>query len=228
MATFLVAHGAWNGGWAWRRVRERLAARGHACWTPTYTGLGERAHLATPEVDLDTHIADVMGVIEAEELSDFILVGHSYGGMVATGVAARAGARVQRLIYVDAFAPRDGQSVNDLAPQARLPEPDGWLIAPAPLSPDNTPEDVAWIMRHRTPQPARCFSQKLRLPAEPACPRHYIYASRCGPVDRFGPFAARARTESGWTCHEIDATHSPNITAPDVLTGMLCSISGLR
>ncbi|MEM1164180.1 MAG: alpha/beta fold hydrolase, partial [Pseudomonadota bacterium] len=111
MATFLLAHGAWNGGWAWRKLRPLMQAAGHDFWTPTYTGLGERAHLAHRGIDLDTHIADIMGVIEAEELQDIVLVGHSYGGMVATAVADRARDRVQRLIYVDAFAPRDGDSV---------------------------------------------------------------------------------------------------------------------
>lgn len=230
MATFVLAHGAWNGGWGWRRIRERMSKAGHDFWAPTYTGLGERAHLAHRDVDLDTHIADVMGVIDCEELDDIVLVGHSYGGMVATGVADQARDRVRCLIYVDAFAPRDGQSVNDLAPSLRVPDPDAgpdadWLVQPAPLSPDNTPEDAAWLMRHRMPQPAKCFSQRIRLSAEPDCPRHYIYALQCGPVDRFGAMRERARTEPGWTLHEIDSTHSPNVTAPDTLFGMLDQIA---
>lgn len=231
MTTFLLAHGAWNGGWAWHRVRALMLEAGHAFWTPTYTGLGERAHLAHREIDLDTHIADLMGVIEAEELRDIVLVGHSYGGMVATGVADRARDRVRRLIYIDAFAPRDGQSVNDLSASRRVPDPDAgpdadWLVQPAPLSPDNSDEDAAWLLRHRRAHPAKCFSQRLRLSAEPSCPRDYIYALRCGPVNRFGAFRDRARAEPGWTLHEMDCTHSPNVTAPRELFERLVQIAG--
>ena len=116
MATFVVAHGAWSAGWAWKKMRPRLRERGHELWTPTYTGLGERAHLASPDVNLDTHIQDVCGLLVMEDLRDIILVGHSYGGMVATGVADREAARINRLVYLDAFVPRDGQSALDLHP----------------------------------------------------------------------------------------------------------------
>jgi pimeloyl-ACP methyl ester carboxylesterase len=227
MATILLAHGAWNGGWGWKKMRPLFAGAGHAFWTPTYTGLGERRHLAHRDIDLDTHIADLVGVIEDEELSDVVLLAHSYGGMVATGVADRARDRVQRIIYVDAIVPRDGQAVNDIMPTLRVPVPDAetdWLIEPSPLSPDNTPGDSEWLMRHRSPHPAKCFSQKIRLSAEPSCPRHYIYALQYGPVDRFGPFRDRAREENGWTLHTIDSTHSPNVTAPWALFGIVQDI----
>ena len=116
MATFVVAHGAWSAGWAWKKMRPLLRAAGHELWTPTYTGLGERAHLANAEVSLDTHIRDVVAAIEMENLNDAILIGHSYGGMVATGVADRARARISQLVYLDAFAPIEGQSIFDLIP----------------------------------------------------------------------------------------------------------------
>lgn len=226
MATIVLAHGAWNGAWGWRKMRPLLAGAGHDFWTPTYTGLGERAHLAGPEIGLSTHIADIAGVIEAEELADVVLLAHSYGGMVATGVADRLRDRVARIIYVDAIVPRDGESVNDIMPTARTPSggPDDWLVEPAPLSPDNTAEDVEWLLRHRIPQPSRCFSERISLAAEPSCPRHYIYALHCGPVDRFAPFRDRARDEEGWSLHMIDATHSPNITAPWTLFGLVQQI----
>jgi pimeloyl-ACP methyl ester carboxylesterase len=105
MATFLICHGAWSAGWAWKKVRPLLRAAGHEVFTPTYTGLGERAHHASPAVDLEMHIKDVLAVIEFEDLRDCILVGHSYGGMVATGVADRVPERVRHLIYLDAFVP---------------------------------------------------------------------------------------------------------------------------
>ena len=116
MATFVVAHGAWSAGWAWKKMRPLLRAAGHELWTPTYTGLGERAHLANAEVNLDTHIGDVVAAIEMENLHDAILIGHSYGGMVATGVADRVRARISQLIYLDAFAPIEGQCDLRLIP----------------------------------------------------------------------------------------------------------------
>src|ERR1700724_4250982 len=116
LATILVAHGAWSAAWAWKKMRPLLRAAGHELLTPTYTGLGERAHLANPAIDLETHIRDVLGVLEFEDLRDVVLLGHSYGGMVATGVADRARDRVAKLIYLDAFVPQDGQSMLDLLP----------------------------------------------------------------------------------------------------------------
>ncbi|MGZ3348508.1 MAG: alpha/beta fold hydrolase [Xanthobacteraceae bacterium] len=112
MAVFVVAHGAWSAAWAWKKMRPLLRADGHELWTPTYTGLGERAHLASPAIDLDTHIADVIGMLEMEDLRDVVLIAHSYGGMVATGVADRVRERIAQLVYLDAFVPRDGQACS--------------------------------------------------------------------------------------------------------------------
>ena len=143
MATFLVAHGAWSAGWAWKKMRPLLRAKGHEIFTPTYTGLGERVHLASPQVDLETHIADMLGVLQFEDLRAVVLIGHSYGGMVATGVADRAPERVAQLVYVDAFVPRDGQCLFDLLGaegSARMREAartvgDGWRTPPGPVPP---------------------------------------------------------------------------------------------
>src|SRR3954465_4914376 len=110
-ATFLVCHGAWSAGWAWKKMHPLMSAGGHCLVTPTYTGLGERVHLANPSIDLETHIQDVLNVIRYEGLGDLVLVGHSYGGMVGTGVAGRARACITQLIYLDAFVPGDGQSL---------------------------------------------------------------------------------------------------------------------
>src|SRR5215470_3514651 len=148
MATFLICHGAWSAAWAWKKVRPLLRAAGHEVLTPTYTGLGERAHLASRAITLDTHIADVMGVIECEDLKDVVLVGHSYGGMVATGVADRAGERIAKLVYLDAFVPEHGQSLFDLLPanqrddrqDAASVQGDGWLLPPNPPPLDTSPE----------------------------------------------------------------------------------------
>ena len=146
-------------------MRPLLRAAGHDIWTPSYTGLGERAHLANPAIDLDTHIKDVVGVLEMEDLNDVVLIGHSYGGMVATGVADRARERIAQLVYLDAFVPRDGQSVLDLQPpeaRSRMRElaqtkGDGWRIPPNPMPPDTPEADVAWASSRRFPQPVKTF-----------------------------------------------------------------------
>ena len=113
---FVLVHGAWHGGWSWRKLRPLLEAAGHAVFTPTLTGLGERRHLCSRDIGLATHIQDVANLIEFEELSNVILVGHSYAGMVITGVGSAAGSRVGRLVYLDAFLPDDGKSLNDYVP----------------------------------------------------------------------------------------------------------------
>lgn len=232
MATFVIAHGAWSSGFAWKKIRPLLRAAGHAVFTPSYTGLGERAHLATPEVNLSTHIQDVVNTLFYEDLRHVILVGHSYGGMVATGVADRATDRVKKVIYLDAFVPRDGQSLNDLtlrpagappdAPSGGPPAAEGWLVPPMPPSADATPEDTAWLAPRRCPQPRKTFEEPVRLTgAVDSLPRVYIYCLQIRPGDVFGQFAARARSEPGWQYEEIDATHSPNVTAPDALAAIL-------
>jgi len=230
MATFIVAHGAWGAGWIWKKMHAPMAARGHRFITPTLTGLGERRHLARPDVDLDTHINDILGVLEFEELTEVMLIGHSYGGMVATGVADRARTRITQLIYLDAFAPENGQSAFDCLPPAvreqRQSAGGDWRIPPNPMPPDTSPEDRAWGEAHRVPQPAKTFEQKLRLQNGPlTLPRHYIYCTRISPDDRFRPFYERAKRE-GWRSYEIDASHNPHVTCPLVLADLLTRIAG--
>ena len=233
MTTFVVAHGAWSSAWAWKKMRPLLRAAGHEIWTPSYTGLGERAHLANPAIDLDTHIKDVVGVLEMEDLNDVVLVGHSYGGMVATGVADRARARIAQLVYLDAFVPRDGQSVLDLQPpEARnrmrdlvQTKGDGWRIPPNPMPPDTPEADVAWASSRRFPQPVKTFEQPLHLTSQAAPPpRTYIYCKRNAPGDVFRQFAERARRE-GWHLFEMDSSHNPHITQPDALLAILTEIA---
>ena len=228
MATFLVAHGAWSAGWAWKKMRPLMRAAGHEFWTPTCTGLGERAHLSNPDISLDTHIQDILAVLEIEDLRDVYLIGHSYGGMVATGVADRARDRIKHIIYIDAFAPKAGESAFDLQQpesaaqrrEAAKTSGDGWRMATGPMPPDTSPEDVAWAAPRRKPQPIKTFEMKLKLSTEPAAPRTYIYCKRARPDDGFRPFLERAKRE-GWRAYEIDASHNPHITAPEVLMKIL-------
>jgi pimeloyl-ACP methyl ester carboxylesterase len=235
MATFLVAHGAWSAGWAWKKMHPLLRARGHALFTPTHTGLGERSHLARPEIDLEAHVADILAVLQFEDLRDLVLVGHSYGGMVATVVADRAVERIARLVYLDAFVPRDGESLLDLTGAANRErvlaavhsaQGEGWRVPANPLPPDTAPEDVAWAGPRRMAQPVRTFEQAARLSgAVERLPRTYIYCTRPGPGDVFRQFADRARATPGWRCHELDASHNPHITMPDTLASLLDAIA---
>jgi pimeloyl-ACP methyl ester carboxylesterase len=211
-------------------MRPLLRERGHELFTPTYTGLGERGHLASMHVDLDSHIQDVCAVLTMEDLRDVVLVGHSYGGMVATGVADREAGRIARLVYLDAFVPRDGQSVFDLHTAevrermrtAARRDGEGWLVPPNPPPPDTPAVDLAWMAPRRLPHPSRTFEQPIRLSgAAESLPRAYIYCTRPGPGDGFRQFAERARTEAGWQYREIDASHNPHITAPDALAVLL-------
>jgi pimeloyl-ACP methyl ester carboxylesterase len=235
-ATFLVCHGAWSAGWAWKKMHPLMQAAGHRLVTPTYTGLGERAHLANPSIDLETHIEDVLNVITYEDLRDIVLVGHSYGGMVATGVADRARDRVAQLIYVDAFVPNEGQSLLDFLNESErqrmlqlAASGDGWRVPPNSTPPDTPPDDVAWLAPRRVDMPIKCFESPLKLHGgELTLPRSYVYATRVSPVDAFAPFAKLARIAPGWRTFEIDASHSPNVTAPEALMALLEKIADER
>jgi pimeloyl-ACP methyl ester carboxylesterase len=234
-ATFLVCHGAWSAGWAWKKMHPLMEAAGHRLVTPTYTGLGERAHLANKSIDLETHIEDILNVIKYEDLRDIVLIGHSYGGMVATGVADRARERVSQLIYLDAFAPEDGQSLLDLNEPARLHMQelartgDGWRVPPNPPPPDTPQAELEWLMERRVDTPIRCFEMKLKLRGgKLILPRSYIYATRITPADTFGPLARRAKDEPDWRYYEIDASHSPHVTAPETLMALLQKIVAER
>ena len=177
--TFLVCHGAWGAGWSWKKMHPLMQAAGHRLLTPSYTGLGERAHLASPSIDLEAHIADILNVIKYEDLRNIVLLGHSYGGMVATGVADRTRDRVRQLIYLDAFVPRNGQSLFDLNEPGRQPmrdrakSGDGWRVPPNPTPPDTPQADLDWLTERRVDMPIKCFEQGLKLSAEPAMPRSY-------------------------------------------------------
>jgi pimeloyl-ACP methyl ester carboxylesterase len=230
--TFLVCHGAWSAGWAWKKMHPLMNRAGHRLVTPTYTGLGERAHLAHPAIDLETHITDMLQVIKYEDLRDIVLIGHSYGGMVATGVADRARDKVKQLIYIDAFVPADGQSLLDFladSEQRRMREGarsgDGWRVPPNPTPPDTSSEDAAWLNERRVHTPINCFEAKLNLSAPLTLPRSYIYATRAAPSDTFGQFAKMAKNDLAWRYHEIDASHSPNVTAPEALMALLQTIA---
>jgi len=228
--TFLLCHGAWGGGWSWKKMHPLMQAAGHRLLAPNYTGLGDRIHLANPEVGLETHIQDIVNVIKYEDLRDVVLLGHSYGGMVATGVADRAREFIRQMIYLDAFVPRDGQSLLDLLPQSEQQRMrdgaaagGGWRIPPNPTPPDTPPEDIEWLNARRADMPLKCFETKLKLThGETNLPRRYIYCSRKeAGKDPFAQFATRLKNDPAWRYFEIDASHSPNVTAPEALIALL-------
>jgi pimeloyl-ACP methyl ester carboxylesterase len=233
---FVLVHGGWHGAWCWERVAPPLRAAGHDVRTPTLTGLGERAHLLDPRIDLDTHVRDVVGVLEHEDLSGAILLGHSYGGMVVSGVANRAAERLAHLVYLDAFAPEDGQALFDvLRPERRdlylqqaRERGEGWRV-PAPPPEALGVTDGARASRlaaKLTPQPIRTFQQPVRLtnPAAVSLPRTYVHCTSGPLVPSFAPFAVRTRSAPGWRYYELATGHDAMLTAPETLAGVLIEV----
>jgi pimeloyl-ACP methyl ester carboxylesterase len=231
MATFVLVHGAWYGGWLWKRVRPLLAAGGHDVLTPTLTGLGERSHLARPDVGLETHISDVLNVLQWEELSDVVLCGHSYGGMVISGVADRVPERILSLVYVDAFVPRDGQSIMDqMSPEASQgvregarTSGDGWRIPPIPAARFKTaPENQEWVDRQCVPQPLRTFEEKIHLTGalDRVVNRTFILATEYQPSPFHG-IAERLRHNPAWRFTALACGHDIMVDKPRELTDVL-------
>ena len=211
--TFVLVHGAWHGGWCWKRVLPLLRAAGHDVYTPTLTGLGERAHLATPDVDLETHITDIGAVFFYEDLHNVILVGHSYGGMVVGGVAPRVVNRLAGVIYLDAFMPEDGKSLADYA--KFQPPPDVWrLPAGSPTRWGVTkPEDVAWMEERLREHPLRTVMQPVRIESDIAArvPHTYI---QCTDTPHILEAAGRAKRRGFKVRALSGAGHDAMVTRP--------------
>jgi pimeloyl-ACP methyl ester carboxylesterase len=229
MATFVLVHGAWHGGWCWRFVALILRPAGHAVFTPTLTGLGERAHLARPGIDLELHVQDVIAVLETEDLRDVVLLGHSYGGMVVTGAADRASERIRRLVYLDAFVPENGKCLLDYALPERAAkfreegERLGSVTPPAvSLWGLVRPEQVAFVAPRENRHPYRCFTQPLRLvnPSAAALPRTFIYCSSPA-TGSFDQFAAKYRGDPAWRFRELKTGHDCMILVPEEVAAVL-------
>lgn len=222
----VIVHGAWGGGWAFRDVEKKLEARGFDVYRPTLTGQGGRAHLASPDVNLDTHITDIVSVLRYEELTDVVLVGHSYGGYVVTGVADREPERIRKLIYLDAMIPVDGESwysVSGEGGRKWIDEntKDHGLHAPW-VDPDaEPPADV--------PHPTGTIKQPIQLTgAFDSVPAEYILTADNADNpddDDFAAMAAEAR-DRGWPTHVLEADHNPQWSAVDDLVDMLATLAG--
>lgn len=228
MATYVLVHGAWVGSVIWRPIARSLRGANHEVYTPTLTGLGERRHLLSRNIDLDTHVKDVLGVIDYEDLSDIVLVGHSYGGMVVTGVADAIPEKIASLVYLDAFVPQNGQSLFGLVPQ-EMPQPasvegEAWLTAPLPIEAFGEPSTAvrALFERKANPQPAACFTQPLELSGgiNRIARKTYIYCNDPQPTT-FTPFYERLKSAPGWTMRTLPCTHLVQLDMPEQLTSLL-------
>src|SRR5947199_3751512 len=227
---FVLVHGAWCGGWCYARVAALLRTRGHTVFTPTLTGQGERAHLLSGAINLSTHIEDVLGVFRFERLSDVVLAGHSYGGMVITGVADRVADKIKALAYLDAFVPEDGQSLFDINIAANTQRflqnagTLGGLAVPAPSAAyfGVNVADAAMVDALATPFPLGCFTEKLKLSgAYRSVQKHlYVHGTVLPRVSPFRSFYERALA-TGWSAHALACGHHVMLDRPEETAKLL-------
>jgi pimeloyl-ACP methyl ester carboxylesterase len=232
----VLVHGAWHGGWCWGRVAERLRAAGHRVFTPTLTGLGDRAHLIAPHVGLATHIEDVIATLEMEDLSDVVLVGHSFGSAVISGVADARADRIRRLVFLDSFLLQSGQSpFSQLPPEMvearkttaiKTSSLFGEILAMPPPPPSvfgvNDASDAAWVASRLKPHPIKSYEDtlKLKLPLGAGRPTTYIACTN-PTYQAIAPARLWVKAQPGWTYRELETGHDAMILAPDALTEML-------
>ena len=239
MATFVLVHGGAHGGWCFGRVARRLRQAGHDVYAPSLTGLADRKHLLSREVDLKTHVTDIANLLSYEELTNVILVGHSYGGMVITGVADRAHNRVGHLVYLDAAHPKNGESMTDntlpqlveqLRSEIRIENgvelvlfPDSPLLSVMGVT---DPEDLAWMVSKITPHPWKSLTQKLVLRHGEEFKRVPWTSINCTAIFALLSEEERNRRTVGATrVLEIDTGHDLMITEPDKVAGLLLEVA---
>jgi pimeloyl-ACP methyl ester carboxylesterase len=243
MATFVLIHGAWHGGWCWWKVAPLLRAQGHDVLTPSLTGLGEREHLARlmppAMLNLDLHVRDITQVLESNDLRDVILVAHAYAGMVVTGAAEVCPERLGALVFVNGVVPGDGEAMVDQLEAVRGPDfvarirqhiADGSPFMPAPTTGEEIaerwsitdPADQEFVLPKLSPQPTLTFAQAVRTgrPDAAGLRREFVLCSESG----FDAVAERA-SENDWGVHRIDTGHDPMITAPRELADILVKIA---
>ena len=233
--TYVLVHGAYGGGWIWRDVAEGLRKRGHRVVTPTQTGLGERSHLLSRQITADTHIDDVANVIETDELTNVILVGHSYGGVAVTGVADRMPDRIRHVVYLDALIPENGETAFQTlpagAPEARrkaAQEQGGGVALPVPGA-DAFPIPAGpgkdWFMRRLRPHPIGTYESvvTLKKPAGAGLPVTYV-AYTNPALASIEPSRQRAKAKAGWTYKELAVPHDVEIPNPEKVVELLAAI----
>ena len=227
--TFVLVHGAWHGGWCWRRVADMLGARGHKVFTPTLTGLGERSHLLNDNINLDTHVADVVNVIKWESLADIVLCGHSYGGMVISGVAERSLPAISSMVFLDAFVPEDGDTLVELSsPTARegvmtVLQQGGKTVPSRSAAKYNVNEkDRAWVDSLLVPQPIGTMTQRIRLSGarERVSSKTYIRATGF-ESPAFDRYYAKLKSDPSWKLFEAPCGHDVMVDMPELLAEIL-------
>jgi pimeloyl-ACP methyl ester carboxylesterase len=231
--TFVLVHGAWHGGWCWRRVADLLIARGHKVFTPTLTGLGERSHLMSGSINLDTHISDVANLIRWEDLNDIVLVGHSYAGWVISGVAEQLEPRIGSIVYLDAFMPADGQRGLDLQPEHMRAQISAMADkgAVSRFGPDAkrfgvNDKDQVWVNAKLTPQPIGVALQPLRLTGarERIAKKTYIRA-KAYDRDAFDAAYAAKKADASWRVYDVPCGHDVMIDMPEGLVKILLEVA---
>jgi pimeloyl-ACP methyl ester carboxylesterase len=229
--TYVLVHGAWHGGWCWKRVRAALQSAGHNVFTPTLIGLGERSHLNSAAVDLSTHIADIVNLIRWEELSDVVLCGHSYAGCVISGVADQIPDRIKALVFLDAFVLENGESLMEIVPsevaqalrdQARATG-EGWKLNPIPAQffGVRDPRNVAWVDAQCTPQAMATFEERIKLTGnlEHIQDIAYVFPAECHPNLLVSHERAKAK---GWKIRTIgNSGHEIMVDHPQELAEFL-------
>src|SRR5437879_11272240 len=228
MAVFVLVHGAWHGGWCYQRVARHLRADRHDVYTPTLTGLGERSHLLTDTIDLNTHIQDVLNVIRWEGLDDVVLCGHSYAGMVVTAVADTIPAKISALVYLDAYVPKDGERVWDYFDEERrntimkdAAALGGYAIRPPPVEHfDVNEHDRKWVRAKLTPQPIRTLQQVIRLTGGYERSRRRVYVYATGPSSMAGWYE-ELRDDPAWTIRVTACGHDQMLDAPEEIATIL-------
>jgi len=229
--TFVLVHGAWHGGWCWRRVADRLTVKGHKVFTPTMTGLGERSHLLDSKIGLATHITDIVNVIKWEGLTDIVLVGHSYGGFIITGVAEQAQGAIASMVFLEAFVPESGQSVADTASQptrdaiAKIVAAGEGAIKPVSAAVFRVNEkDRSWVDAMCTPHPIASLTDKAVVTGarERIAKKTYIRAKGYPSVP-FDGYQTRLTKAAEWRVHELPCGHDAMVDQPAELTDLLVS-----
>jgi pimeloyl-ACP methyl ester carboxylesterase len=230
MSTYVLVHGAWHGGWCWKRVRSALQRQGHEVFTPTLTGVADRSHLLSPQVNLSTHIDDVVNLIRWEELQNVILCGHSYAGCVISGVADCIPDRIGALVYLDAFVLENGENLLQHVHDAqRLPmlegtrtAGEGWKVPPIPGEVFQVnAQDLAWVNHQCTPQPLACFEQRIQLTGGIGRVANVTYILATGwEGSPFPPFYERAKAK-GWKTLAMPCGHDVMLDRPWELTAAL-------
>jgi pimeloyl-ACP methyl ester carboxylesterase len=231
--TFVLVHGAWHGGWCWQRVAARLREDGDSVFTPTLTGVGERAHLLRAGIDLKTHITDIVNVLKWEDLKDVVLCGHSYGGFVISGVAEQAAPLIRSIVFLDAFVPNDGESVQDLTGAAvkegiaNALQRGDIAIPPRPAEAFAVNEaDRAWVDRMCVGQPIATFTDKIALTGarDRIAHKSYIRAAYYANPG-FDKALAAARADSSWRTYDVPCGHDVMVDMPERLSEILLEVA---